>query len=246
MFDDLNNLTSILPIVIVGFTILILALVFIPLMRGSAQRRRLLQEGESAPATILQVWETGTRINEQPQIGLLLDVRPSTRPAFQVKTTMLISFLQASMFQPGMQVEVRFDPNDLSQVTISGVTGAPAMGMGGGMMMGAGQAGMMGGNAQQLQAMMVQIDAENKALLARGESAQASVLRIDPMGFTVNGENPAVSVTVEVRPANRAPFQAVTRGVIASTSMHKYQPGSTIWVKFDPNDTSKVTIERSA
>lgn len=244
MPDQLNTLTAILPIAIVGIVVVVLALVFIPMLRGAAQRQKLLQTGEPAPATILQIRETGMRVNDQPQVEMLLDVRPSTRPAFQAKTKMVISYFQASMFQPGMQVEVKYDPNDTSKVTVSAVTGAPAMGTGtgGGMM----QTGGMAGNVQQLQGLMMKIDAENRAVSAIGQTAQATVLRNDPMGFNVNGDNPAVTLTLEVKPDDRAPFQAVARGVIASASVPKYQPGSTIWVKFDPNDTSKVTIERSA
>jgi len=34
-------------------------------------------------------------------------------------------------------------------------------------------------------------------------------------------------------------------GVIAEQSVAKFQPGEEIYVKFDPNDTSKVTIIHS-
>jgi hypothetical protein len=242
--ENLTLLTTLLPIAIIALVAVIVVPIVLRLARSSAQRQQLLQHGESAPATILQIAETGMRVNDQPQVRLLLDVRPTTRPAFQAQTTMLISYLQASMFQPGMMVEVKYDPNDTSKVTVSGVTGTMG-GMGG--MGGMAQAGMLAGGAQpqQLQAMMIQIDAANRALLASGEAAQAAVLKLDPMGFTVNGNNPAVNVLLEVRPSNRAAFQATAQGVIAETSLTKYQPGAVIWVKFDPDDTSKVAIDHA-
>ncbi|MFO1518411.1 MAG: hypothetical protein U1F57_01905 [bacterium] len=108
--------------------ILIFGLTFGLLFKNMAQSNRLLKTGEPAQATILQLWDTGVTLNQNPQIGLLLEVRPMTRPAYQAQTKMFISRLQTSMFQPGMVLNVRFDPNNPSKVAVesAGGTASPA------------------------------------------------------------------------------------------------------------------------
>jgi hypothetical protein len=83
-----------------------------------AQTRALLASGESAEATILNMWDTGMTINDNPRVGLLLEVRPPGRAPFQVEMKRTISRLQISLYQPGTVVQVRYDPNDTTKVAI--------------------------------------------------------------------------------------------------------------------------------
>ncbi|HZY43757.1 MAG TPA: hypothetical protein VFF70_03325, partial [Anaerolineae bacterium] len=66
-----------LPIIIIVVVVVILAIVFLPMLRGSMRSSKLMQTGVSAPAQILKVWQTGMTINDQPQIGFLLQVQPA-------------------------------------------------------------------------------------------------------------------------------------------------------------------------
>ena len=43
----------------------------------------------------------------------------------------------------------------------------------------------------------------------------------------------------------RAPFQATAQGVVGISATAKYQPGKTVWVKYDPSDSSKVILDHS-
>ena len=232
---DLGGLIA-LPIVI---TVVVLVVVFVVvgrMMRGSAQNRKLLQTGEPAQATILQLRETGLRINEQPQIGLQLEVRPANRPAYQTEAKMIISYLQAAQFQPGTLLDVRIDPADPSKVAIAGVIGSAAMG---GML---GQSPMQ---QQQAQQMLMQMEVFNNNLRASGVSAQAKILNASNMGMNVNGNNPLMTFQLEVQPGDRPAFQAMAKGVIGESALYKYQTGSTIWIKYDPNNPSEVALDHS-
>src|SRR3954470_19679483 len=107
--------------------IVLLSLLFVVrLLRNGARNRQLLQSGESAPAVILELRDTGTTVNDNPQVELVLDVLPSSRPPFRATTRTLISRLQTSQVQPGMQVLVKFDPNDPSKVALAGFSGVAA------------------------------------------------------------------------------------------------------------------------
>ncbi len=99
--------------------------------------------------------------------------------------------------------------------------------------------------SQKMEQMLVQMSEFYKEMRTRGESAPAKILTVGDMGVRVNGVDPLITAQLEVRPANRPAFQAFAQGVVAAASMSKYQPGATVWVKFDPNDPSKVILDHS-
>ena len=90
---------------------------------------RLLKRGKPASATVLQVWDTGVTIDEfDIQVGLLLEVRPPGHPPYQVKTKALVPRIQPTLYQPGMVVQVRYDPKKPKKVAIEGI--GPRVGSG--------------------------------------------------------------------------------------------------------------------
>ena len=50
---------------------------------------------------------------------------------------------------------------------------------------------------------------------------------------------------IQVLPDNEPAFSSIVKGVIKDTNVSFYQPGEEIFVKYDPNDKSKVAIEHS-
>jgi hypothetical protein len=89
----------------------------------SAKNRSLLQTGEPATAVIVELHDTGVTVDDNPQVELVLDVLPAGRLPFRATARTLISRLQTSQVQPGMQVLVKFDPNDLGNVALAGFAG---------------------------------------------------------------------------------------------------------------------------
>ncbi len=232
--NDIFNIVNLAWIIPVAVTILIVIPLVLRLVRNSSTNRKLAQSGLDAEATVLNVRETGVRINEQPQVTMTLDVKPANgMPSFQSQATRVISYFQAAQFQPGSRLQVKYDPDNTAQVAVVGV-------LGGGMSMG-------GGNSQQavLEQQLIKANDLDNALRQSGTSAQATITQKWDMGVMVNGSNPAVRLQVEVHPTDRPAFQAQTIGVISAVSVSKFQPGATIWVKYDPNDISRVAIDHS-
>ena len=225
-------LSALLPIIIVVPVLMIVGVVVMRMLRGSAQNREVLAHGTSAPATIVRVWETGTRLNDQPQIGVVLQVQPADKPAFQAETKMFISYLQAAQLQPGMLVNVRYDPQNPGKVAVESATGMSAANLG-------------ATNVQQFEDTLRTQDKYYEAIRSMGEAAQATIVSATETGVLVNGENPLMKFQLEVHPNNRPLFQAETQGVISQASKAKYQPGQTIWVKFNPNDLTQVALDHS-
>lgn len=84
-------------------------LVGAPILSGITNRS-VLRHGQPADARILQIWDTGTTINQNPVVRILLEVHPPGGSTFQAETERLIPRLQVPQVQPGASVRVRYDP----------------------------------------------------------------------------------------------------------------------------------------
>jgi hypothetical protein len=89
---------------------------------GESEARLLRQAGTPAWATVLRLWDTGITINDDPVVGMEVEVRPSPptegAPFRAVIPKSRISRLEVPRVQPGMEVAVRYDPNDPSRVAL--------------------------------------------------------------------------------------------------------------------------------
>jgi len=104
------------PLVIVPVVLIISGVVMVPVLRTIFPGE--IKNGIDAPARVLKVWDTGVSINDNPQVGLLLEVSPTGAMPFQVKAKTIVSRLNAALVQPGIAAEVRFDPNKPQRLQI--------------------------------------------------------------------------------------------------------------------------------
>ncbi len=72
--------------------------------------RVVLDEGIAADAEILQIWDTGTTINNHPVVRFLVRVRPEGEPEFDAEAEKLVSRVRVPQYQPGSLVRVKYDP----------------------------------------------------------------------------------------------------------------------------------------
>jgi hypothetical protein len=88
-------------------------------MDGVSDARALQKTGEHAEAVVIQIWDTGITVNNDPVIGLLVEVHPPDRPAYQAKIPKsLVSRVHIPQFQPGSRVAVRIDPGNPNHVAL--------------------------------------------------------------------------------------------------------------------------------
>jgi hypothetical protein len=198
----------------------------------------LLQKGQPAQAKILAVEDTGMTINEiYPAIKLTLEVYPPSGEPYQVTINQLIERMQIPLFQPGKMVPVVINPDNREEVHAF----SPGGDAGGGM----GVTAAGGVLPQDAEKMLVENDRKNREIMARGESARATILEAEDLGMRVNGDNPVMRFTLEVSPSDREPFKAETTAPILESSVPKYGEGKTIFVRYDPEDTARVAISHS-
>lgn len=89
---------------------------------GEATAREIRAMGLPADAVVVEIWDTGVTVNNDPVVGFVLDVTPADgRPAFQAKTRALVSRLAVPRVQPGARLRVMFDPKDTTRVALDPV-----------------------------------------------------------------------------------------------------------------------------
>jgi len=190
----------------------------------------LLKTGVSAPAVIINAEDTGTTMNESPQVRLTLQVTPADRPPFQAVTTTFVGRLQVGLIVPGASVMVKYDPNDISKVAIESL-GAPAMGS---------------ANVAAIQSAMQTQDQYYEQLRRTGEEAQAKILNVQDMNIRVGDNASMMRFTFEVTPLVGEPFRAETQAAVVDTSREKYSMGKTVYVRYDPANKAQVALDRAA
>jgi hypothetical protein len=86
---------------------------------GVSDARALQQTGIPARATILKIWDTGMTVDDDPVVGLQVEVRPDGHPPYIATITKaLISRIDVPQFQPEKVIPVRVDPKDPQHVAI--------------------------------------------------------------------------------------------------------------------------------
>lgn len=118
--------TMIFTIIIVGVSVLvsvavpIAVIVFI--MKKNAERQRLVATGVAAQAMIVQIADTGMRINDQPRLQMVVDVHPIPGHApfapFRTTHTGTIPMMAMARVAPGATVPVKCDPANPANLTI--------------------------------------------------------------------------------------------------------------------------------
>lgn len=81
--------------------------------------RALMSTGADAQATILGLQQTGTFVNNNPQVVLTLEVTPPGQPSFQAQASTIIPLVAVPQVQPGNVINVKYDPTDHSKVMVN-------------------------------------------------------------------------------------------------------------------------------
>jgi hypothetical protein len=244
--------------------IVIFGLAFgIPYLRNK-KRKQLLATGKRANGKIVDMWDTGVTINNQPEIGMVIEVTPDFEPSFKAEVKQVISRLQTSFYQVGVTCVVKYDPNNKKTVAIEslGDSGADdnfgddinqlvekykqnALKEAQSGTNFEGSPAFPGMNQQQIEEAVVANDKEIKRIMQIGVECKAIIKTSEFTNVFVNQGNPLYSLILEVLPDDAPAYEAKCMGVILTASVPKYQPGKQVFVKYDPEDRSKITISHS-
>ena len=204
------------------------AMVYFVFLRPLFQSNKLKKEGLPARAKILRIWDTGVTINDNPQIGMEVEVTADDegKPPWTTRTKAVVSRLDPHKYQPGVIVAVKYDEEEPHKVVVLGPAGEvpPTR------------------DPAEMEVILKEIQAHNEQLNETGELAQAIVMEFIPMGVNVNGDNPAATLKLKVLPKGDEPFDSEAKGIFGQEGLHKYQPGREITVKFDKWAKEQVSV----
>ena len=102
---------------------------FVFLGRRSAANERLKREGIPGTAQVLEVEQTGTYVNHQPQVKLRLRVEARGMAPYEVEKRVTVPMIAMGTLSSGRPLNVAVDPNDRDRIAIDwgGSGAAPAM-----------------------------------------------------------------------------------------------------------------------
>lgn len=220
--------------------------IFAPVIK----QRKLGKTGLPAEATVLAVEETNITVNNiYPVIKLKLQVRPPGKEPYEAEIQTIIGRLNIPQVQPGAALLVKYDPDDPSNVSLSG--GDEAAPLQAATALSPLAPGGLNPNAavsehqRQMEEFLKEAEAKSQEILKTGQPAPALIVQASSLDVFVNGNNPAMSFILQVKPEGGEPFQAQVTGVIGEAAIPKYQPGKIIFVKYDPGDQSRVALDHS-
>ena len=180
-------------------------------------------------------------MNNQPQIGMVIEVTPESEPPFKSEVTLVISRLKTSYYQVGVECTVRYDPDNKKTVAIESINES----FDDSNSSYSTSSFFPGKTSSQIQDMIFNINIENKRLINSGVECKATVKSIVNTDVTIFGAKSLNSLTLEVCPENLPAFEAKCLGIIPPASIQKYQPGKQIFVKYDPADLNRITLSHT-
>jgi len=254
----MSNLGTIIAVVCgLGVAVIAVAIAgffIFRMLRGQAQARNLLQTGTPAPAVIMDIQDTGWRVNDQPQAKVTLQVTPTDRPPFQAVITQTFDVFDLSSLAPGAPAQVRFDPTNPSKIVIeslgaaAGAMVAPGMMVPNAMMPGSmGTPNMVNQQMvnQQLQQSLLVQDQYFAQLRITGTEAHAKVVSMVNMNIRNEDTGWVFHIMLDVTTPTGEHFQSQTQAAILDASQYKYQPGQEVIIRYDPNNKEQVALVRS-
>jgi hypothetical protein len=124
-FGNGFTLEKVVPAIMVPVVLFIIIVSMRPLFRTFFPPR--IKNGITAEAEVLEVRDTGTTINDDPQIALLLEVRPALGAVFQTELRTLVSRLEVSQYRPGCKAVVLYDPADPRRIVLQSIEPATSV-----------------------------------------------------------------------------------------------------------------------
>ncbi|RPI29041.1 MAG: hypothetical protein EHM70_16080 [Chloroflexota bacterium] len=112
-----------MPLGVLAISLVVVFATTLPFLKVLNQNE--MKGGEPAAATVLKVWDTGTTINDDPLVGLLLEVRPLGMSPYQAEAKTIVSRLEIAMVRPGVTAQVKYDPKKPSKIAVVSIEARP-------------------------------------------------------------------------------------------------------------------------
>ena len=85
---------------------------------GEGDNRDLRAAGEPASAEVLEIWDTGVRLNDNPVVGFRLLVTLEDGTTYEAQARNVVSIVHIPQVQPGAVLPVKVDPENRDLVAL--------------------------------------------------------------------------------------------------------------------------------
>lgn len=92
----------------------------VPIVRQHFRSQRVITEGVLATARVIELKDTGNRVNGQPVAAIRLEVSPAGAAPFEATARSVVTAINMLQFVPGKTVQVKYDPAHKSDVVVVG------------------------------------------------------------------------------------------------------------------------------
>ncbi len=110
-----------LIVVIVAAVVIPVAIFLGPGFMREMDRQRIVDEGVTADAVVIDLEDTGNRMNDNPEIRMTLDVTRKDGSTYRAVHIDYLSVVTLANYPPGAKVKVKYDAKDPSKVALSGI-----------------------------------------------------------------------------------------------------------------------------
>lgn len=185
---------------------------------GDPDRDRILRDGRSAVATIVNLGESGIgtmTVNDQPYVKMELEIYEEGKPKYNTTLSTVIPRLAVPQFQPGATIKVKIDPLDPMKVVFDTSPTAidkPAV-----------------GNTDQTP-------------IKDGKHGMAEVMGIAKTDKTKNG-NPVYKLTLKITGEKIETYTFDKEVPLPDFAIAKFTVGKTYSAVIDSEDKTKVVMD---
>jgi hypothetical protein len=109
---------ALLRTALVAFVAAQLSCAMVDRLTGEAENRKIREVGVPAEALVVQIWDTGITVNNDPVVGFELEVFGDDIERYRAETKARIPRLFIPQIQPGHVLPVKYDPADPQRVAL--------------------------------------------------------------------------------------------------------------------------------
>lgn len=96
-------------------------LVYAFIIHPAQNRAALMAGGIATPAEITGLRQTGSYVNENPEVEFRLEVQPENKPAYTATFTSVVQQVKLSSYPVDKKITVLVDPDDPQNLLIKGL-----------------------------------------------------------------------------------------------------------------------------
>ena len=85
---------------------------------GEGDNKPVRETGFQASAEVLEIWDTGVRLNDNPVVGFRLLVTLDDGTSYEAVTKNVVSVVHIPQVQPGAVLPVKVDPENRERVAL--------------------------------------------------------------------------------------------------------------------------------